>query len=222
MPRVTKAPDARKNDLVDAARALFLRKGFEKTQVSEIVAELGVAQGTFYYYFKSKDEVLMEIYRRDWAEFAHLSARERGAHGESLSATSSLRTIMAGFLKPPGEDGYSPSQYFGAEADPAVVELFHTRFDNLRGALFLPVITGIVKEGVQSGEFLMLPHLDEVVEVLFRGISSSLHALGTDGDDPGKGASVRGAVIVLLERILGLEPGTLCSAGFTEGEGSQG
>ncbi|WP_231889537.1 TetR/AcrR family transcriptional regulator (plasmid) [Tistrella mobilis] len=43
---------------MDAAEALFLRKGFATTSVGEIVVEAGVAKGTFYLYFKTKDDVL--------------------------------------------------------------------------------------------------------------------------------------------------------------------
>jgi len=40
---------------------LFARKGFDKTTVDEIVAKAGVAKGTFYLYFKSKDDLIKEL-----------------------------------------------------------------------------------------------------------------------------------------------------------------
>lgn len=61
MIRITKSPDERKNEILEAAMNLFFEKGFQKTAVSDIVKKLGIAQGTFYYYFKSKEEVLDEI-----------------------------------------------------------------------------------------------------------------------------------------------------------------
>ena len=44
--------------MIDIAEQLFIKKGYEKTSVSDIVKKAKVAQGTFYYYFKTKEEIL--------------------------------------------------------------------------------------------------------------------------------------------------------------------
>lgn len=62
--RKHKQPEERRNEIVEAAAALFLSKGYEKTAVSDIVGRVGVAQGLFYYYFKSKAEVLDAVVER--------------------------------------------------------------------------------------------------------------------------------------------------------------
>jgi AcrR family transcriptional regulator len=54
-------PETRKAQLLDAARLLFRTKGFEATNVSDIVAEAGVAQGTFYNYFGTKEEAYLAL-----------------------------------------------------------------------------------------------------------------------------------------------------------------
>ena len=54
MARITKDPDERRRELIACAQRLFYSKGYERTTVGDIVAELGVAKGTFYYYFDSK------------------------------------------------------------------------------------------------------------------------------------------------------------------------
>ena len=41
---------------------LFDKKGFSKTSIQDIVDTIGVTKGTFYYYFKSKQELLMDIH----------------------------------------------------------------------------------------------------------------------------------------------------------------
>ena len=56
MTRISKAPEERRRDFLTAAKKLFSQKGYEKTSVSDIVTEVGVAQGLFYYYFRSKQE----------------------------------------------------------------------------------------------------------------------------------------------------------------------
>ena len=55
--RNIKSPDERKSEIILSAKELFIKNGVEKTSVNQIVKNIGVAQGLFYYYFKSKDEV---------------------------------------------------------------------------------------------------------------------------------------------------------------------
>lgn len=50
-----------KDQLINAAVRMFHQKGFQKTRISDIVSEAGVAQGTFYLYFKSKEEIFRHI-----------------------------------------------------------------------------------------------------------------------------------------------------------------
>ena len=57
----TKSSGKTREKLVKAAMELFARKGFDKTTVDEIVAKAGVAKGTFYLYFKSKDDLIKEL-----------------------------------------------------------------------------------------------------------------------------------------------------------------
>ena len=59
--RTTKDPETRRAELISAARELFDKNGIKNTQVSQIVSKVGVAQGLFYYYFKSKDAVVDEV-----------------------------------------------------------------------------------------------------------------------------------------------------------------
>ena len=48
-------------ELLTAAARVFAQKGFHETKVSDIVAAAGVAQGTFYLYFKSKNDVFFRL-----------------------------------------------------------------------------------------------------------------------------------------------------------------
>lgn len=59
--RITKDPEIRRAELVAAARELFDKNGIEHTQVSQIVKKVGVAQGLFYYYFRSKEDVVNQV-----------------------------------------------------------------------------------------------------------------------------------------------------------------
>ena len=51
------APDERRAQLLEAARSVFVERGYYRTSVSDIVSAAGVARGTFYNYFDSKRAV---------------------------------------------------------------------------------------------------------------------------------------------------------------------
>lgn len=58
---MAKTKEERRNEIIETAGKLFEEKGYEQTQIQDIVNEIGVAKGLFYYYFKSKDEVMEEL-----------------------------------------------------------------------------------------------------------------------------------------------------------------
>lgn len=61
MPRTIKDPDERRSELIATAQQLFYTNGYERTAVNDIVKAVGVAKGTFYYYFDSKQAILEAI-----------------------------------------------------------------------------------------------------------------------------------------------------------------
>jgi len=65
-PRRASSRSARTGDkrvrILDAAVRVFAKKGFHATRVSEVAKAAGVADGTIYLYFKSKDELLVSLF----------------------------------------------------------------------------------------------------------------------------------------------------------------
>ncbi|MFC4906504.1 TetR/AcrR family transcriptional regulator [Actinomadura gamaensis] len=62
MPRVSEEHlERRRRQIVDAARACFIRKGLHETSMQDIFAESGLSAGAVYRYFKSKNEIVDEI-----------------------------------------------------------------------------------------------------------------------------------------------------------------
>ncbi|HIW34711.1 MAG TPA: TetR/AcrR family transcriptional regulator [Candidatus Paenibacillus intestinavium] len=59
--RITKKPEERKQEILDAAAILFTTKGYGKTTINDILQTVGIAKGTFYYHFQSKEEVMDAI-----------------------------------------------------------------------------------------------------------------------------------------------------------------
>jgi AcrR family transcriptional regulator len=60
-PRTLLSPDQRRHQLLDAATWVFARKGYRRAGVSDIIARAGVARGTFYLYFESKEQVFLAV-----------------------------------------------------------------------------------------------------------------------------------------------------------------
>lgn len=62
--RTTKAPEVRRQELMDAAVRVFKEKGIARTTVSDITSAADVAKGTFYLYFDSKEQLLGALKER--------------------------------------------------------------------------------------------------------------------------------------------------------------
>lgn len=58
MARTVKAPEKRREELVDLAGELFFRHGYERTSVEMIIRAADVSKGAFYHYFDSKEALL--------------------------------------------------------------------------------------------------------------------------------------------------------------------
>lgn len=62
--RTVKSAPERRNEILDIASELFVQKGFEGTSTNDILEKVGIARGTLYYHFKSKEEILDAIVER--------------------------------------------------------------------------------------------------------------------------------------------------------------
>ncbi|MBS4535622.1 TetR/AcrR family transcriptional regulator [Clostridium sp. D2Q-14] len=67
MARITKEPEVRKQEILDAAMVLFYEKGYKKTSMTDIANKIGVAQGLCYRYFPSK-EILFDCSIQEYAQ----------------------------------------------------------------------------------------------------------------------------------------------------------
>lgn len=66
----TKDPQIRMTEIIEAAEDLFNAHGYQETQVNDIVKVIGVVQGTFFYYFNYKEEVVEAIMDEKRTEFS--------------------------------------------------------------------------------------------------------------------------------------------------------
>jgi AcrR family transcriptional regulator len=199
MVRISKQPDERRNELMETADRLFSERGFAAVRVSDIVSAMGVAQGTFYYYFQSKDEILVSLLEQKWQQIAAFINEKISAVADPAARLSAALTFMI----MPGDDIISDPD-FRLLTDPSVTGLFHPDLDSARIKSLLPVMSGIIDYGIKRRAFMQFQNTDEVVKVVFLGISSFFHQI-----EAGATPSAVSAVCELIERVLGLSSGSL-------------
>lgn len=88
----TQSEAQRRGQILNAARDVFRKKGYEAATISEIVRKAGVAQGTFYLYFESKKSVVIDLAQQPMDEMA---TRLQGI----LSGDESFSEILGKFVQ---------------------------------------------------------------------------------------------------------------------------
>lgn len=78
--------------IIDAAIRVFARTGYYNSRVSDIAREAGIASGTIYLYFKTKDEILVTLFRDKMAEWVAFVRREIAAEPDPVAK---LRRLVA-------------------------------------------------------------------------------------------------------------------------------
>src|SRR5207253_10336040 len=66
--KVTAKAEETGSRILDAALELFRQEGFDSATMREVARKAGVATGAAYYYYPSKDAIVMDFYRRSCAE----------------------------------------------------------------------------------------------------------------------------------------------------------
>ena len=77
MPRIVDKA-AKRNEIATKAMALFAQQGFENTPIRQITAHVGIGKGSFYDYFKDKEDILNEIVQLMFSGWAELLATKIG------------------------------------------------------------------------------------------------------------------------------------------------
>ncbi len=88
LPHRRRRKEARPQELLDAALALFVEKGFAATRTEEVAARAGVSKGTLYLYYPSKEDLLKAVISHSLsariAEGAAIAGRFEGSAGDLL------------------------------------------------------------------------------------------------------------------------------------------
>jgi AcrR family transcriptional regulator len=105
----------KRSRILDAAQSLFLRYGVKRTALDDVVREAGIAKGTLYLYFDSKDALFAAIAERLCAEVL------RNAE-EAIASSSSITPRIVGCL-----DAYIGSMHRLTAQSPHVAELTQSK-----------------------------------------------------------------------------------------------
>lgn len=91
MKRTVKDPTVRKAEIIAAARKLFLAKEYEKTTLQDIMGHLGIAKGTIYHYFDSKEDLLEAVViEMVDARLGEIEAKLKEVRGNALQKIEKL------------------------------------------------------------------------------------------------------------------------------------
>lgn len=120
-PRVTARAEDTRHKIYEAAMEMFREKGFEETTMRDIAAKAGVALGGTYYYFSSKDAIVLAFYHEmqqtstsavsdALLEKKKLKDRIRAVFNERLKLLEPNRKFCAALFRhaPDGSDPLSP------------------------------------------------------------------------------------------------------------------
>jgi AcrR family transcriptional regulator len=167
MARITKTPRERRRELVDTAERLFLTKGYDRTTVNDIVAEINVAKGTFYHYFQSKADILYAAVEKNVGvleeEFRTIINRADLGTPEKLNEI--INTVFRMYK------GKEEVMIFIHQESNAVP---HHRFEQLTYDRLVPPLVELVARGVGEGCF-NVTYPTQTAEIMLAAISHQLH-----------------------------------------------
>ncbi|SEA37120.1 DNA-binding transcriptional regulator, AcrR family [Thalassobacillus cyri] len=136
-----------KENLLQTCIQLFEKKGFSETSIADIVHAHGVTKGTFYYYFTSKEQVLMTIHSR---YIDGLIEQQEKIMAQSFSNIEKLEALIDMLIMNIVPKGRSARVFFR--------ELRHLSDGNLREVRkkrdrVRYAMEEVIKQGIDSGEF---------------------------------------------------------------------
>jgi TetR/AcrR family fatty acid metabolism transcriptional regulator len=99
--RAVRARDQRRQQLLEAATRVFARKGYWSASITDIIQTAGVARGTFYLYFRSKQDIFVAIvdhYREEQKHLLRESGPEEGRPTPEKSRAR-IRAVVLSWLQ---------------------------------------------------------------------------------------------------------------------------
>ncbi|MHA4286505.1 TetR/AcrR family transcriptional regulator [Bacillus cereus] len=168
--RIIKEYEERRKEILETAERLFLTKGYTKTTVNDILKEIGIAKGTFYHYFKSKeevmDEIIMRVIKEDVAKAKVIVSNPNIRVLEKLFRVLMEQSPKSGDIKDKMIEQFHQPNNAEMHQKSLVQSIIHLS----------PVLTEILEQGIEEGIF-STSYPQETIELLL----SSAQVIFDDG-----------------------------------------
>lgn len=198
--RIVKEAEERRNEILDAADELFFKKGFDSTSTNDILQKVGIARGTLYYHFKSKEDIMDALIER--YNTCILDEAQKIAIDRSIPVSERIiRVVMA--LNISRGSGKEIIEHIHRPQN----ALMHLKIQKNIINNITPILTQIIQEGIELKLF-STPFPYECIEMIVTYVNTVF-----DGDivelTEDKFISRINAFVFNVERLLGAERGSL-------------
>lgn len=161
MVRIVKKPEERRREIIAAAQELFRQKNYDNTTIQDVMEKLGVAKGTIYHYFKSKEELLIAVIDQSVEDYiAGMQNVLDEAEGTGLDK---LRTLITASDVSDDQEGILEVLH-----RPGNIGI-HTRQMANTISKLAPLYEDVIRQGCEEGVF-QTDHPLECAEFLLAGI----------------------------------------------------
>lgn len=198
--RDVKDAEERRNEILDVASELFEKKGFDATSTNDILEKVGIARGTLYYHFKSKEHImdaLIERYNNRLLAAAKVIAEDQRIPVDERI----IRVVMA--LNITNQGGQEIVEHIHKPQN----ALMHQKIQSAIINGITPILTAIVREGIEEGVF-NTPFPYECMEMVVVYASTIFDGDLVEMSDVERYSRMQGFVFN-VERLFGAESGSL-------------
>ncbi len=200
--RVIKDANARKNEIMDTAAKLFAEKGYDNTSTNDILEAVGIARGTLYHHFKSKEDIMDGMIVRQGEEI--LTAAKKAAFDKSLPVFERLtKVILALNVNERTGSGKAMINHLHQPQN----ALMHQKTNQMLIKQIPPILTIVVEDGIAEGLFKTDYPLEcmELAFIYIKTISDG----GVCNFTKEQSIARINAFVFNMEKILGAKPGAL-------------
>lgn len=149
MVRITKDPEVRRNELLDIALGLVQQVGYDVMSVEAVTAAAGVAKGTFYHYFASKEDLRFQLLERLGAGLHHAIASALGTNPGGGAEQLQVFMDAAAAYKVGHFGQFLPLVFLYRRENDSLRHRLHETWARSTRGLLVPIIVA----GIEDGSF---------------------------------------------------------------------